>query len=292
MKKLTFMIIASILFLFFMQCSPAIQTQEDQAMIFDRENLIAWCIIPFDAAQRNPLQRAMMLNQLGITRLAWDWRMEHIPLLEEEINTLRDHNIELSAVWFWIDNNLEEGLLPHQEQILQTLHDTGTRTTLWVCFHDNYFENLSQQEKIDLAVRNLSILNNRASDIGCRIALYNHMHWFGEPENQVQIIKAIGSDNIGIVYNFHHGHHHVENFGEMLQIMMPHLWTININGMNPDGPKILDVGQGEHEAAMIRTILASGYSGDIGIIGHTEGEDIEHVLRRNLLGLEEILEDE
>jgi hypothetical protein len=37
---------------------------------------------------------------------------------------------------------------------------------------------------------------------------------------------------------------------------------------------------------MLSIIRASGYSGPIGIIGHTEGEDIRVVLERNLKGLE------
>jgi sugar phosphate isomerase/epimerase len=286
MRKNYLLLVVALLLI---QCSPASKKQESQSMIFSEENLIAWCIVPFDAARRTPLQRAQMLKDLGITRLAWDWRMEHIPLLEEEINTLRDHQIELSAVWFWVDNNLEEGLLPHQEKILQTLQETHTQTTLWVSFPERYFDRLSESEKMDIAVRNLSILHTRATEAGCKIALYNHRGWFGEPENQVAIIRALGADHTGIVYNFHHGHHHIEGFAELLQIMMPYLMTININGMTTDGPKILDVGQGEHEEEMIRTILASGYSGSIGIIGHTEGEDIEEVLRRNLQGLERIL---
>ena len=37
---------------------------------------------------------------------------------------------------------------------------------------------------------------------------------------------------------------------------------------------------------MMRMIAASGYEGPIGILGHTEGEDIRVVLERNLEGLE------
>ena len=52
---------------------------------FARDNLVAWCIVPFDAAKRNPQQRAEMLARLGLSRVAYDWRDEHIPTFEEEI---------------------------------------------------------------------------------------------------------------------------------------------------------------------------------------------------------------
>ncbi|TVQ75114.1 MAG: AP endonuclease, partial [Balneolaceae bacterium] len=38
-----------------------------------------------------------------------------------------------------------------------------------------------------------------------------------------------------------------------------------------------------------KTLLDSGFTGNIGIIGHTEGEDVRDVLLRNLSGLHEIL---
>src|SRR5688572_24366106 len=42
--------------------------------LFARENLVAWCIVPFDAKQRGPAERAEMLARIGVTRVAYDWR--------------------------------------------------------------------------------------------------------------------------------------------------------------------------------------------------------------------------
>ena len=55
------------------------------ADLFDRSNLVAWCIVPFDAEHRGPEERAAMLERLGLHRLAWDWRAEHLPAFDEEI---------------------------------------------------------------------------------------------------------------------------------------------------------------------------------------------------------------
>ena len=73
-----------------------------------------------------------------------------------------------------------------------------------------------------------------------------------------------------------------------MDLMLPYLSTINLNGMNVDGPKILPLGQGERDLELLKIIAESGYRGKIGIIGHTEGEDIRHVLERNLAGLEKL----
>ena len=68
--------------------------------IFDRSNLVAWCIVPYDGKKRGPEERAEMLERLGIHRFAYDWRGEHLPHFEDELAALKRHNIELTAVWF------------------------------------------------------------------------------------------------------------------------------------------------------------------------------------------------
>jgi hypothetical protein len=34
--------------------------------IFEPDKLIAWCIVPFDAEERSPMERAEMLRELGL----------------------------------------------------------------------------------------------------------------------------------------------------------------------------------------------------------------------------------
>jgi hypothetical protein len=68
--------------------------------IFERENLVAWCIVPFDAKNRTPEERAEMLSRLGFSKFAYDYRAEHIPTFEAEIAALKRHRVELTAWWF------------------------------------------------------------------------------------------------------------------------------------------------------------------------------------------------
>lgn len=51
----------------------------------------------------------------------------------------------------------------------------------------------------------------------------------------------------------------------------------------------MTVSEGDHELEMLRKLKASGYNGTIGIIGHTENEDVEVVLKRNIAGLKKLL---
>jgi sugar phosphate isomerase/epimerase len=257
--------------------------------LFDRENLVAWCIVPFDAMERTPEQRAGMLQELGFSQLAYDYRERHLATFEEEIRTLKQHGIKLRAVWLWVEPDGEKLLNQTNETVLDILKRTGTETELWVSFPAWVFAG-SDGENMQTAIHAVAEILGRAEEIGCTVALYNHGDWFGEPANQVWIIETIGSENLKMVYNFHHGHHHMDRFGELFPLMVPHLSAVNINGMSADGPKIIPLGEGDRELEMLRIIKGSGYRGTVGIIGHTEGKDIRDVLERNLEGLERLKE--
>lgn len=272
-------------------CLPLYLTAQKQkdTTLFARQNLVAWCIVPFDKEKRNPEQRAEMLNALGITQLAWDWRDEHLPAMEEEIKTLRKHHIKLKSVWFWVNGGSGEILDDANHFILKTLKDNNVKTELWLSFNNRFFEGITDAEKLEKAVQAVGYIRERAEEIGCTVHLYNHGSWFGEPENQVKIIERLGREDIGIVYNFHHARHQVSEFPDLLKLMKPYLSTVNINGMKENGPMILTVGQGDKELAMLQQLKDSGYLGTIGILSHVDDEDARVVLARNLEGLKALL---
>src|SRR5262245_40470708 len=72
-------------------------TSELRPNLFARTNLAAWCIVPFDRKERGPEERAAMLEKLGITMLAYDYRAKHIPTFDAEIEALANHHIRLLA---------------------------------------------------------------------------------------------------------------------------------------------------------------------------------------------------
>ncbi len=57
--------------------------------LFARDNLIAWCIVPFDSKKRKPEERAAMLEKLGFKHFAYDWRADDIPTFDAEIRPSR-----------------------------------------------------------------------------------------------------------------------------------------------------------------------------------------------------------
>ncbi len=263
----------------------------EKKQLFSMDNLVAWCIIPYDNQDRTPLQRAGMLRELGFTRMGYDWRVRHLPDFPEEIRTLQKFDIELTSVWLWIDDRAADGLLPEHNRIFDALEDAGVSTSIWIGLHENVYAGLRDAQKVAKVAGIIDLVYERARKSGSSVSLYNHGGWAGVHENQVRIIRASKYEDIGIVFNFHHGHDQIESFGETLEILMPWLETVNLNGMEKDGAHIVDIGKGDHEKQMIKTLLDSGFTGNIGIIGHTEGEDVRDVLLRNLHGLHKILEE-
>ncbi len=55
--------------------------------------------------------------------------------------------------------------------------------------------------------------------------------------------------------------------------------------------EIRTIGDGDRESELLKKLKASGFNGSIGIIGHTENEDVKVVLQRNLAGLKKLLRE-
>lgn len=272
-------------------CSTGKKEADGNATLFDKDNLVAWCVVPFDSTERTPEERAQMLDELGFSKFAYDWRLKHLDTFNDEVAALKKHNIEMSSVWFWVDGGSGNVIDDVNERILAMMGENGLTTELWVCFNDRYFEGLEDDARLEKAIASVRYIRDRARELGCTVALYNHGDWFGEPENQVRIIQGVGGDDVKMVYNFHHARHQAERFPELLQVMLPYLSTINLNGMraDPDAPMILPVGQGDLELEMLKTLKSSGYDGAIGILGHVENADVRVILNGNLEGLKSLL---
>jgi sugar phosphate isomerase/epimerase len=259
------------------------QDQPTAARLFARDNLVAWCIVPFDAKKRGPAERAAMLKRLGFSKFAYDYRAEHIPTFDAEVAALNKEGIELTAWWF------PQSLNAEAQGILAVLERHKLRTQLWVTGGGGpTATEEARQQRVAAEVARIRPIAEAAAKIGCTVALYNHGGWFGEPENQLAIIEELKLPNVGLVYNLHHGHAHARRFAELLPQMLPHLWCLNLNGMDKDGEatgrKILPLGQGELDLALLKVIVASSYRGPIGILGHTQ-DDAEARLQDNLDGL-------
>ena len=259
---------------------PLASAQDAKISVFDRKNLVAWCIVPFDGKNRGPAERAEMVKRLGLSRVAYDWRASHVATFEQEILEYKKHGIEYFAFWGTHDKAFELfAKYDLHPQIWETAPSPDAKTN---------------EERVALAAKQLLPLVERTAKMKCKLGLYNHGGWGGEPDSLIAVCKAIREkykvEHVGIVYNLHHGHGHIKDFDTALTAMKPYLLCLNLNGMSTagNGPQILQLGAGEHDVKLLTSIRPSGYTGPIGIIGHTQ-DDVELRLRDNLDGLDWIL---
>jgi azurin len=251
------------------------------ADLFDKQNLAAWCIVPFDAAKRSPEARAEMVAKMGLKKVAYDWRQEHVAEFEREILAYQKHGIEFFAFW------------GAHDEAFRLFEKYKLHPQLWIMMKGT---GDTQEAQVKSAAEGLLPLLAKAKAIGSQVGIYNHGGWGGEPENMVAVCdylkKNHGTDNIGIIYNLHHGHSHLDRLPKAIEAMKPHLLCLNLNGMDiagdTKGRKILPLGVGTQDVKVLRQIRASGYSGPIGIMNHTN-EDAEGRLLDNLDGLKWLL---
>jgi hypothetical protein len=253
--------------------------------LFARTNLVAWCIVPFDAKKRGPEERAEMLQRLGLTKLAYDWRAEHVPTFEAEILALKKRNIEFFAFW------------DAQEDAFKLFEKYNLHPQIWKTAPSP--NAATQEAKVEAAAKQLLPLVERTRQLGSKLGLYNHGGWGGEPANLLAVCEWLhqhaDAKHVGIVYNFHHAHDQIMKWPGAFRLMRPHLLCVNLNGMIPDGDqqgrKILHLGEGTHELRMMRVLRDNGWQGPIGIIDHRMETDSEMTLRANLRGLDWLLKE-
>ena len=264
------------------QANAAQASKTNAAGIFAHQKLVAWCIVPFDGKKRGPAERAAMCARLGLKRIAYDWRAEHVPTFEQEIQEYRKHGLEYFAFW---------GV---HEEAFRLFKKYDLHPQIWQMLAAP--KSTTQKERVSEAAQQILPLVQRTRKMGCRLGLYNHGGWHGEPENLVAVCRYLrehhDAGHVGIVYNQHHAHDRIDDFAQVVTLLKPYLHCLNLNGMSKNGDKrgqkILPLGEGEFDVRLLKIIRDSGYKGPIGIIGHTQ-DDVEQRLQDNLDGLDWIL---
>jgi sugar phosphate isomerase/epimerase len=255
----------------------------DQPGLFDRQNLTAWCVVPFDAKKRGPEERAAMLQRLGFQNFAYDWRAKDVPTFDAEVEALKKHGVNLVAWWFPTDAGD-----PSARTILEVIKRQGIHPQLWVMGSGSPTKTETEQvQRTDQEAERIRKIVELAAPYGCKVELYNHNGWFGQPDNEVAVIERLkrkGVSGVGMVYNFSHGHGDIADFPAIWKRIQPYVVAVNVTGMAMHGG-IIPPSQGDKELEMMRIIQQSGWRGPIGLIAE-QGGDAEVTLDNNLRGLD------
>lgn len=133
---------------------------ETARQLFRRDNLVAWCIVPFDAKKRGPAERAEMLAAMGFKRFAYDWRTEHVPSFDREWEELTRRGIELHAFW---------STPPDLPKLMGSFQERALKPSFWVMIHAP--AELDQDGKVRHAAESIRPLCEAAARAGCRVSI-------------------------------------------------------------------------------------------------------------------------
>lgn len=254
----------------------------------DIKEVAPWCILGFDSLDRTPKERIAMLNEMGFTKYGFNKGKGDLTTMLEEFALAKENDIEITSIFLWLNSKRDSigKLSPSNQELLSNIKKVEDKPTIWLSLSDNFFTEKDQEQSLSLSIEMIKFIKMKANEVGCKLAIYNHRGWFGNPHNQLEILKQLNDASITMVYNFHHAHEYVDEFPEIAKKIKPYLSYVNLNGVKKEGPEILPIGQGDYEFEMIQLLLDEGYKGPWGILGHIKTEDVQKVLTRNVDGLE------
>jgi sugar phosphate isomerase/epimerase len=247
------------------------------------QNLTAWCVVPFDAKKRGPAERAEMLQRLGFKNFAYDWRLKDVPSFDEEVDAMKTHSINLVAWWFPTDAGD-----PNAQVILNVIKRHGIHPQLWVMGSGTPTKSdADRAQRTEQEAERIGKIVELAAPFSCKVELYNHNGWFGQPDNEVAVIERLrqkGVSDVGMVYNFSHGHGDISDFPVIWRRIKRYVVAVNVSGM-VTSERLIPPSQGDYELEMLRTIQQSGWLGPVGLIAE-QGGDAEVTLGNDLRGID------
>lgn len=281
MKNLIGTVILVLHLVFLYSCNKTIEYS------IEVKEVSPWCILGFDSLDRTPKERISMLNEMGFTKYGYNKGKGDLGTMIDEFKLAKENDIEITSIFLWLNSKRDSigKLSPANQELLSNLKKVEQKPIIWVSLSDNFFEGKNQQQALQISINMVKFIKMKADESGCQLAIYNHRGWFGNPYNQLEILKELNNESITMVYNFHHAHEYVDEFPEIAKKIKPYLSYVNLNGVKKEGPEILTIGEGDYEYEMIKNLFDEGYNGPWGILGHIKTEDVQKVLTRNLEGI-------
>ncbi len=234
-----------------------------------------------------------MLRAIGLTKIIWDWRDEHVDAFDAELDALRMNQIELSGIWTPSPMPaLEEpeyssrfGVVSARIKTLITeAARRGHTPDLWtqIAFGGpgapSALSEQAHRAEVMRAADHLTGLARLARGHGMCVVLTNHGGWAGEPRTLVDIVTELarrGLGNVGIGFRLQHAHHLIADLDHHLAVMSEHLVAVMLSGADAGaeltGRVILPFGAGSRDRWVTHSLLESGWQGQL--VVHAVGND-------------------
>ncbi len=237
-----------------------------------------------DANHQTAKSQAEMLRELGYTGMGYGG----FDGLSEMLGKLDKNGLKMFAVYTgaWIDREKEK-YDPRLKEGVKLLQGRGAM--IWL-FIQSEKHKPSSPEGDARAVEIVREIADAARDCGLGVALYPHTgFWLERVEDAVRVAKKLDRKNVGVTFNLCHWLRvdREENMKPLMELAMPHLFLVTINGADSGGKDwsqlIQTLDRGSFDIYnFLKTLRGLGYGGPIGLQHYGIKGDASENLKRSM----------
>lgn len=239
-----------------------------------------------DEKHQTAEEQVVMLKELGYDGIGY-WKDSGS--LAEVIRQLDIHGLRAFPVFMGISLDKEIPDCPDNVRDAIDLLKGRPYAAIWLYDEGKTFDKSSPEGD----ARAVAILRKvadlaKASDV--QIILYPHFNsWLERVEDGVRVAKKVNRANLGITFNLCHWLRtdEVANLRSVLEMAMPYLFVVTVNGADHDGADwselIQPLGQGSFDTyILLKKLQDLGYRGPVGLQGYGIKGDVHENLRRSM----------
>jgi sugar phosphate isomerase/epimerase len=227
-------------------------------------------------------EQVAIAKELGYAGISYWGNVEGLSELLAELD-----KAGLAAYPPYYGVNLDPGKQKYDPQLKEAIGLLkGRDAAIWIFITSREYER-SSPEGDPRAVEILREIADMAQEAGVRIALYPHTgFWIERIEDAVRVAKKVDRENVGVTFNLCHWLRvDGTNMKARLELALPHLFMVTINGADPEGTDwdrlIQPLDRGTFDMyGFLKTLKELGYTGPMGLQGYgVKGDPYENLKR-------------
>lgn len=232
-------------------------------------------------------EQAEMVKELGYAGIgSWGG----INNLRETLEELDKNGLKAFPPYYGM--NLDPGKQKYDPELKEAIRLLkGRDTAIWISIVSREYKR-SSPEGDPRAVEILREISDMAQEAGLRVALYPHTgFWLERVEDAVRVARKVGRENVGVTFNLCHWLRvdDEENMKPLLELAMPYLFVVTINGADSGGKDwdtlIQTLDRGSFDTyKFLKALKELGYTGPIGLQGYGLKGDAYDNLKRSMEG--------
>jgi sugar phosphate isomerase/epimerase len=242
-------------------------------------------VFAYELGDKTPEEQAQLIANSGFDGTVFDGAK----LVPERLKALDERHLQLFFLWLTVD--VGNGRIAYEPGTEEAIHELkGRGTVIWLAVKGG---GPGAQERAIEASRRLADL---ASAANLRVALYPHYGFYlARLADTLHIAGEAQRSNLGVTFNLCHELRSglSADLPALINNGLPRLYAVTINGADRNGRDwstlIQPLGHGDFNVAgLVRTLVATGYRGPIGLQCYGIKENPAELLNESMKAWREI----